>query len=109
MNDVLRPYLDKFASVYLDDILVYSSSMAEHIQHLRAVLTSLRAHQLCAKQSKCSFAAGSMEYLGHIINGQGVSPDPAKVDAVLSWPAPQDKHDAQVFLGLAGYYSRFVK
>ena len=83
MNDVLCPYLDKFASVYLDDILVYSTSMEEHIQHLRAVLTSLRSHQLCAKQSKCSFATDYMEYLGHIIDGHGVSPDPAKVAAVL--------------------------
>ena len=83
MNDVLRPYLDKFASVYLDDILVYSTSMEEHIQHLRAVLMSLWSHQLCAKQSKFSFAMGSMEYLGHIIDGHGVSPDPAKVDAIL--------------------------
>ena len=83
MNDVLRPYLDKFASVYLGDILVCSMSMEEHIQHLCAVLMSLRSHQLCAKQLKCSFAKGSMEYLGHIIDGHGVSPDPAKVDAVL--------------------------
>ena len=83
MNDVLHPYLDKFASVYLDDILVYSTTMEEHIQHLHAMLTSLRSHQLCAKQSKHSFATASMEYLGHIIQGHGVSPDPAKVDAVL--------------------------
>ena len=83
MNNVLRPYLDKFASVYLDNILVYSTSLEEHIQHLRAALMSLWSHQLCAKQLKCSFATGSMEYLGHIINGHGVSPDPAKVDVVL--------------------------
>ena len=83
MNNVLCPYLDKFASIYLDVILVYITSLEEHIRHLRAVLTSLRSHQLCAKQSKCSFAMESMEYLGHTIDGHGMSPDLAKVNAML--------------------------
>ena len=83
MNNTLCPYLDKFASIYLDDILVYSISMEEHIRNLRAMLISLQSYQLCAKQSKCSFAMDSMEYLGHIIDGHGMSPDPAKVATVL--------------------------
>ena len=109
MNEVLSPFLRKFVMVFLDDILIYSPSLDTHIIHLRQVLDRLRAHQLFLKLSKCSFAQLQLEYLGHIISGAGVSTDPSKTAAMLSWPVPQTVTDLRGFLGLTGYYRRFVK
>ena len=93
MNRVLRPYLDRFAAVYLDDIVVYSRTFEEHLVHLRKVLSMLRQHKLFAKWSKCLLGAEEMEYLGHIVSAAGVAPDPAKVAAVRDWPEPSSVHD----------------
>jgi len=89
MNDVLWPYLRRFVLVFFDDILIYSSSWSEHLQHVRAVLTSLRDNDLVLKRSKCSFGASSVAYLGHVISEAGVAMDASKVQAVVDWPAPR--------------------
>jgi hypothetical protein len=109
MNEVLRPFLRRFALVFFDDILIYSKTFAEHIQHVRAVLTILQQHQLIAKRSKCAFRESSIAYLGHVISAQGVAMDPEKVQAVADWPRPRSVHAVRGFLGLAGYYRKFVK
>ena len=91
------------------DILVYSPSMDAHVQHLREVLLLLRQHQLFVKASKCSFACDSLEYLGHIISVAGVSTDPKKTEAMLNWPLPTTVTKLRGFLGLTGYYMKFVE
>jgi hypothetical protein len=108
MNEVLRPYLRRFVLVFFDDILIYSSSWADHLRHLRAVLASLRQHRLFVKRSKCAFGVPSVGYLGHIISADGVAMDPAKVQAIHDWPQPRSPRAVRGFLGLAGYYRKFV-
>jgi len=109
MNRVLRPYLDKFVVVFIDDILVYSKSREEHADHLRTVLRTLAAHKLYAKLKKCDFWMEKVHFLGHVISGEGISVDPAKVAAVEEWPRPTNVSEVRSFLGMAGYYRRFVK
>ena len=111
MNAVLQPYLRKFVLVFFDDILIYSPSWTTHLQHVKAVLLSLRAHHLRLKRSKCSFAESSVAYLGHVISADGVTVamDISKVDAVKTWPQPRSARGLCGFLGLAGYYRRFIK
>ncbi|KAF0891596.1 hypothetical protein E2562_010585 [Oryza meyeriana var. granulata] len=108
MNDVLRPFLRRFVLVFFDDILIYSTSWADHLRHLRAVLTELRRQRLFVKRSKCAFGVTSVSYLGHIISGAGVAMDPAKVQAIHDWPVPRSARAVRGFLGLAGYYRKFV-
>jgi hypothetical protein len=108
MNGVFRNYLDKFVIVFLDDILVYSKTEEEHEQHLRMVLQVLREHQLYAKLSKCSFYQKQIHYLGHIISEEGIIVDPEKVQAIQEWPAPRNVTEVRSFMGLAGYYRRFI-
>ncbi|WVZ84441.1 hypothetical protein U9M48_031473 [Paspalum notatum var. saurae] len=108
MNDVLRPFLRRFVLVFFDDILIYSKTWADHLRHLRAVLDMLRRHHLFVKRSKCAFAAASVAYLGHVILAAGVAMDPAKVQAILDWPALRSVRAVRSFLGLAGYYRKFV-
>ena len=88
MNGVLREGLDKFCTVYLDDILVFSRDDSEHSKHLDWVFTQLRKHSLHVKRAKCKFGVNSIEYLGHLVTADGVKPDPSKVKAVQSWPTP---------------------
>jgi hypothetical protein len=109
MNDVLRDFLDDFAIVYLDDILIFSRTREEHQRHVRLVLERLRANGLFAKPEKCSFHQDEVEYLGYIVSPAGVKMDPKKVSAVLDWPEPSSVHDLQVFLGFANFYRRFVQ
>jgi hypothetical protein len=109
MNAVLRPYLDKFVVVYLDDILVYSATEEEHKQHVALVLQTLREHNLFAKASKCEFGKTALSFLGHVIGVDGIGMDPEKVKAIVSWPTPRNVTQLQSFLGLANYYRRFVK
>ena len=109
MDSVLRPYLGKFVVVFLDDILVYSRSKEEHFEHLRLVFDLLRANQLYAKESKCEFFKTQIHYLGHIITDEGVMMDPVKVEEILRWPPPRNMEEVQIFLGLAGFYRKYIK
>ncbi|XP_074290661.1 putative mitochondrial protein AtMg00860 [Silene latifolia] len=109
MNRVFSPYLDKFVVVFIDDILVYSKTKAGHEEHLRIVLQTLREHQLYAKLSKCEFWLGNVAFLGHVISREGVSVDSTKIETVSKWVAPKNIAKIRSFLGLAGYYRRFVK
>ncbi|GJS32512.1 retrotransposon-related protein [Tanacetum coccineum] len=109
MNTVLKTYLRKFVLVFFDDILIYSKSEEEHWGHLRTVLQIMQQHTLFAKESKCTFAANKMEYLGHIISDKGVSTDPTKIQATKHWPIPQTDKQLRGFLGLTGYYKKFIK
>jgi hypothetical protein len=109
MNKVFMEYLDKFIVVFIDDILVFSKTMEEHEEHLRLVLEKLRPNQLYAKFSKCEFWLTEVAFLGHVISAGGVSVDPGKVKDVLNWMPPATISEIQSFLGLAGYYRRFIK
>jgi hypothetical protein len=109
MNSVLRPCLRRSVLVFMDDILVYSASLEEHIAHLREVLQLLLDNQLFVKSNKCSFACDTLEYLGHIVSAAGVATDPRKTQAMQDWPQPINVSELQGFLGLTGYYRKFVK
>ncbi|XP_020249120.1 uncharacterized protein LOC109826501 [Asparagus officinalis] len=109
MNLVFYDVLDKFVEVFIHDILVYSKSEAEHAEHLRYVLKILREHRLFTKYSKCQFWLDRIAFLGHVVSGDGISMDPDKVAAVKDWPTPKSVSDIKSFLGLAGYYRRFIK
>jgi hypothetical protein len=108
-NKVFMEYLDKFVVVFIDDILVYSRNEEEHEGHLRLVLQKLRDHKLYAKLSKCEFWLKQVTFLGHVISNGGISVDPSKVQDVLSWKTPASVSDIRSFLGLAGYYQRFIE
>ena len=95
--------------VFFDDILIYSPSWVEHLQHARAVLQLMRDHHLFLKQSKCIFGAHLVGYLGHMISSQGVAMDPAKVEAVHTWPKPWTVKAVRGFLSLTGYYRKFIR
>jgi len=109
MNVVLQPFLRKFVLVFFDDILIYSPSWSQHLQHINMVLSALRDNQLKLKRSKCSFATSSVSYLGHVITAHGVAMDQDKVEAVSSWPQPQSPRGLRRFLGLTGYYHSFIQ
>ncbi|GKB86719.1 putative mitochondrial protein [Tanacetum coccineum] len=109
INYVFKPFLRKFTLVFFDDILVYSPSIPEHIGHLRMVLQVMRDHNLFAKQSKCVFGTTQVEYSGHVISAQGVSTDPSKIKVMQEWPVPTTLKQLRGFLGLTGYYIRFIK
>lgn len=109
MNDTFRDLLDKSVLVFLDDILVFSRTKEEHIAHVREVLARLRAQKLYAKRSKCEFFRDEVEFLGHRLGANGLAVSQDKVKAVRDWPTPQNVHDVRAFLGLAGFYRRFVK
>ncbi|KAJ6811857.1 uncharacterized protein M6B38_151055 [Iris pallida] len=109
MNRVFYQYLDKFVIVFIDDIFIYSKNEEEHEKHLRIVLQTLREEQLYVKLSKCEFWLDQIPFLGHIISEEGISVDPKEVDAVKSWPTPKSVAEIRSFLGLAGYYRRFVE
>ena len=96
--------LDKFKVVFIDDILVYSPTTKEHEHHLRTVLEKLAQHQLYAKFSKCKFWLQEVAFLGHVLSAEGVTVDPAKIEAVKGWDQPRNVTKIRSFLGLAGYY-----
>lgn len=89
MNEMLKPYLRKFALVFFDDILVYSKSVEDHKRHLQSVLALLKEHQFFANNKKCTFGQTQLEYLGHIISADGVAADPRKIEVMLEWPTPK--------------------
>ncbi|GJU47472.1 hypothetical protein Tco_1204738 [Tanacetum coccineum] len=109
MNRVCKPYLDKFVIVFIDDILIYSYNKEEHANHLRVILELLRKEKLYAKLSKCDFWIHIVQFLGHLIDSQGLHVDPAKIEAVKNWTSPTTPTEVRQFLGLAGYYRRFIK
>jgi hypothetical protein len=109
MYNTLKPLLRRCVLVFFDDILVYSDTWEQHIQHLEQVLQLLYQDHWQVKLSKCTFAKQEIGYLGHIISRAGVATDPAKVEVVASWPTPTISKELRGFLGLAGYYRKFVK
>jgi hypothetical protein len=109
MNKVFMEYLDKFVMVFIDDILVYSKNDSDHEEHLRMLLQKLRGNQLYAKYSKCEFWLDEVPFLGHIISNGGISVDPAKVREIVGWKIPSLITEIRSFLGLAGYYRRFIE
>ena len=109
MNGVFWKYLDCFVHVFLDDILIYSKNEREHEEHLLVVLSCLREKKLYSKLSKCSFFQKEILYLGHNISIEGIFVDPEKVKAIMEWSVPKNAHEVRSFMGLAGYYQRFVE
>jgi hypothetical protein len=109
MNNVLSKFLDKFVLVFIDDILIYSKNREEHEEHLRLVLQVLREHQLYAKFNKCDFFQKQIHYLGHVLSEEGVAVDPHKIRSIMEWPTPKDVSYIISFMGLEGYYRRFIK
>ena len=109
MNRVFRPYLDRFVIVFIDDILVYSRSEEKHTENLRTVLQTLRQKQLYAKFSKFGFWLYRVVFLGHVISTEGIYVDPQKLKAVMKWERPTNVTEVRSFLGLVGYYRRFVE
>ncbi|WVZ52463.1 hypothetical protein U9M48_003517 [Paspalum notatum var. saurae] len=109
MNKVFMEYLDKFVVVFIDDILIYSKTEEEHEEHLRLVLQKLRDHKLYAKLSKCEFWLDQVPFLGHIVSKGGIMVDPSKISSVMDWKVPEVVKEVRRFLGLAGYYRRFIE
>ncbi|GJS06076.1 reverse transcriptase domain-containing protein [Tanacetum coccineum] len=109
MNRVCKPYLDKFVIVFIDDILIYSKSKKEHEGHLRQILKLLKKEELYAKFSKCEFWIPRVQFLGHVIDCQGIHVDPAKIESIKDWASPKTPTEIRQFLGLAGYYRRFIE
>ena len=109
MNRVFHECLDRFVIVFIDDILDYSKSLEEHEDHLRIVLQILRDKKLYAKLKKCEFWLNQVVFLGHVISKDGITMDPSKTEAVVSWDRPTNVSEVRNFLGLAGYYRRFVE
>ncbi|CAA0833837.1 Uncharacterized mitochondrial protein AtMg00860, partial [Striga hermonthica] len=109
MNRVFHPYLDRFVIVFIDDILIYSRDEEQHEQHLRIVLETLRRERLYAKFSKCEFWLDRVAFLGHIVTSKGIEVDPSKIEAVSNWEVSRNASDIRSFLGLAGYYRRFIE
>lgn len=109
MNELLRPFLRKFIAVFFDDILVYNNSWADHIQHLEAVFNTLTQSSFYLRASKCVFAKTNLQYLGHMVSAASIAPDPSKISAMLDWPIPTSTTDLRGFLGLTGFYRRFIR
>ncbi|GKF31633.1 putative reverse transcriptase domain-containing protein [Tanacetum coccineum] len=109
MNRVRQPYLDKFAIVFIDDILIYSRNKEEHADHLRIILELLKKEKLYAKFSKCDFWISIVQFLRHVIDSQGIHVDPAQIEAVKDWASPAIPTEVRQFLGLASYYRRFIE
>ncbi|KAK9902948.1 hypothetical protein M0R45_001398 [Rubus argutus] len=109
MNRVFSPFLDQFIIVFIDDILIYSKTKEDHEKHLEAALQVLRAHKLYAKFEKCDFWQSQVKFLGHVVSHRGIAMDPAKIESVMEWKAPTSPTEVRSFLGLAGYYRRFIE
>nr|GEY91934.1 putative reverse transcriptase domain-containing protein [Tanacetum cinerariifolium] len=109
MNRVCKPYLDKFVIVFIDDILIYSKDEKEHKEHLNAILELLKREKLYAKFSKCEFWISKVQFLGHVIDSRGIHVDPAKIESIKDWSSPKTPTEIRQFLGLIGYYRRFIE
>ena len=108
MHTIFQELLDDFVIIFLDDILVYSRDVETHVTHVQQTLEILRQNRLYAKVSKCAFFQSSIEYVGHIVSAEGLSVDPAKVQAMQDWKILTTVTEVRSFLGLAGYYHRFI-
>jgi hypothetical protein len=109
MNEVLRAFIGHFVVVYFDDILTYNKSIEEHLEYLRAVFDALCAARLFGNIAKCTFCTNRVAFLGYAVTAQGIEVDPAKIEAISSWPQPKTVAQVRSFLGLAGFCRRFVK
>ncbi|GJV06457.1 putative reverse transcriptase domain-containing protein [Tanacetum coccineum] len=109
MNRVCKPYLDRFVIVFIDDILIYSKNKKEHEEHLKAILELLKKEELYAKFSKCEFWIPKVQFLGHVIDSQGIHVDPAKIESIKDWASPKTPTEIRQFLGLVGCYQRFIE
>ncbi|GJX99831.1 putative reverse transcriptase domain-containing protein [Tanacetum coccineum] len=109
MNRVCKPYLDKFVIVFSDDILIYLKDKKEHEEHLKTILELLKKEKLYAKFSKCEFWILNVQFLGHVIDSRGIHVDPAKIESIKDWATPKTPTEIRQFLGLAGYYRRFIE
>ena len=109
MNSIFKHFLRKFVLVFFDDILIYSRSWKDHVEHVDRLLKLLQEKQLHAKTSKCFFGVQEVEYLGHIVSHEGVKVDPNKIKSIKEWKVPTTTKKLRGFLGLKGYYSKFVK
>ncbi|GJY11004.1 putative reverse transcriptase domain-containing protein [Tanacetum coccineum] len=109
MNRVCKPYLDKFVIVFIDDILIYSKSNQEYEEHLKIILELLKKGEFYAKFSKCEFWIPKVQFLGHVIDSEGIHVDPAKIESIKDWTSPKSPTEIRQFLGLAGYYRRFIE
>ncbi|GJY26556.1 putative reverse transcriptase domain-containing protein [Tanacetum coccineum] len=109
MNGVCKPYLDKFLIVFIEDILIYSKNKEEHEEHLRLILELLKKEELYAKFSKCEFWIPKVQFLGHVIDSQGIHVDPTKIESIKDWASPKTPTKIRQFLGLADYYRRFIE
>ncbi|GKC28146.1 putative reverse transcriptase domain-containing protein [Tanacetum coccineum] len=109
MNRVCKPYLDKFMIVFIDYILIYSKNKQEHEEHLKLILELLKKEELYAKFSKCKFWFPKVQFLGHVIDSKSIYMDPAKIESIKDWASPKSPTEIRQFLGLAGYYRRFIE
>lgn len=108
MNRLFAEYLRKFVVIFFNDILIYSQSSTEHLQHLEMVFTILNSNALFVRKSKCCFRLTGLAYLGHVITTEGIRPDPDKVSMIVTWPVPITVKQVRAFLGLTGYYRHFI-
>lgn len=108
MNVIFRPLLRQSVIVFFDDILIYSPSLPAHVRHINEVLSILKAHDFYVKLSKCTFACATVEYLGHLLSDGNLKADPAKIEAMMVWLVPSTVKQLRGFLGLTGYYRRFI-
>ncbi|GKC94500.1 putative reverse transcriptase domain-containing protein [Tanacetum coccineum] len=109
MNRVCKPYLDKFMIVFIDDILIYSRNKKEHEEHLKLILRLLKKEEFYANFSKCEFWLSKVQFLSHVIDNEGIHVDLAKVESIKDWASPKTPTEIRQFLGLAGYYRRFIE
>nr|GFC49775.1 putative reverse transcriptase domain-containing protein [Tanacetum cinerariifolium] len=109
MNQACKPYLDKFMIIFIDDIFIYSKDEKEHEEHLKAILELFKKEELYAKFSKCEFWFPKVQFLGHVIDNQDIHVDPAKIESVKDWASPKSPTKIRQFLGLVGYYRRFIE
>jgi hypothetical protein len=109
MNEVLHPFIGKFVVIYFNNILIYSKSLNEHIEHLRAVCFALRETRLFANLEKCTFCTDRVTFLGYVVTPQGIEVDEARIEAIKNWPIPTTPTQLQSFLGLVEFYQCFMR